>query len=303
VILSGGAFNSPQLLMLSGIGPAAHLRGMGIPVLHDLPGVGRNLQDHPDFVLSYRSRITDMFGIGMAGTMNLMRALREWRRQGTGMLTTPFAEGGAFLKSEPHLDRPDLQLHFVISIVDDHARKLHRGYGFSCHVCVLRPKSRGTLELAGPDPMMAPLIDPAFLSDDDDMALMLRGTRITRRIMEAPALDGFRDRELYMQGPQSDEELTRHIRARADTIYHPVGTCRMGSDDNAVVTPDLTLRGIDRLRVVDASIIPNLIGGNTNAPTIMIAERAADLIRRDRLSGSGSGQTTAATTTAATVAA
>ena len=285
VILSGGAFNSPQLLMLSGIGPAAELSALGIPVVADLANVGRNLQDHPDFILGWSSTDTDMFGIGMAGTGRLVRAWRDWRRNRTGMLTTPFAEGGAFLKTDPTLDRPDIQLHFVISIVDDHARKLHAGYGFSCHVCVLRPKSRGSVRLASADPLAAPAIDPAFFADPDDLAVMLKGTRITRRILSAPALAPYRARELYLSGEPDDETLTAHIRARADTIYHPVGTCRMGNDDGAVVTPDLRLRGVQGLRVVDASVMPCLPGGNTNAPTIMIAERAASMILAARSAG------------------
>ena len=279
VILSGGTFNSPQLLLLSGIGPADELRRHGIPVAHELAGVGRNLQDHVDFVLCWKSGNADMVGIGARGAVNLAKHMLQWRRDGSGMIATPYAEGGAFLKSDPSLDRPDLQLHFVVAVVDDHGRRLHLGYGYSCHVCVLRPFSRGEVGLIDGDPLSPPRIDPKFLSDERDARLLLNGTRMTRGILGAPALARYRDKELYLDDAMTEDELMGHIRDRADTIYHPVGTCRMGKDDMAVVDPQLRVRGIDGLRVVDASVMPTLIGGNTNAPTIMIAEKAAAMIR------------------------
>ena len=279
VVLCGGAFNSPQLLMLSGIGEPAELGKHGIAVRHALPGVGQNLQDHTDFILSYTSKDTDLFGIGAVAGLKLMKAAFEWRKRGTGLVATPFAEGGAFIKSSPELRRPDLQLHFVIAITDDHARKLHMGFGFSCHVCVLRPKGRGDVRLNDADPLSAPRIDPRFLSEPQDLALLLQGVKKTREILRAPALAKYRHRELYTADARTDEELVRHIRARADTIYHPVGTCRMGTDAMAVVDAQLRVHGIENLRVVDASVMPTLIGGNTNAPTVMMAERAADWMR------------------------
>jgi len=275
VIVSGGAFGSPQLLMLSGIGPGAELSRHGIGVVHDLPGVGQNLQDHIDYVVVWKSRSKDLIGIGPAGFVRLVKAIGQWRREGTGMIASPAAEAGAFVKSDPALARPDLQLHFVIGVFDDHSRKLHPGCGFSCHVCVLRPFSRGEVGLASADPLAAPRIDPKFLSDERDLATLLKGAKLTRSILEAPALAAFRDRPMFLKGGESDAELSASIRARADTVYHPVGTCRMGSDDRAVVDPHLRVRGIENLRVVDASVMPTLIGGNTNAPTIMIAEKAA----------------------------
>jgi len=281
VIICGGAFNSPHLLHLSGIGPADELRRHGIDVVHELPGVGQNLQDHLDFILSYKSRETDLFGIGPTGALNLAKAIWQWRKDGTGMIATPFAEGAAFVKTAPDLDRPDIQLHFVISIVDDHARNLHMGYGFSCHVCVLRPKSRGEVGLTDANPLSPPRINPRYLSEEEDEKVMLKGVRKMREILQAPALEKFRHKEIYTEDARTDAELMAHIRARADTIYHPVGTCKMGIDEMAVVDPTLKVRGIEGLRVVDASIIPTMIGGNTNAPTIMIAEKAADLIRAD----------------------
>ncbi|HLP69082.1 MAG TPA: GMC oxidoreductase, partial [Rhizobium sp.] len=260
VVVACGALQSPQLLMLSGIGPADELRRHGIAVVADSPEVGRNLQDHLDFTMIYRSRDRDMIGIGLHGTADIARSAGEWRREGTGHLRSTFAESGAFLKTDPALDRPDIQLHFVVAMVDDHARRLHMGYGYSCHVCLLRPHSRGTVTLRSADPLSAPRIDPAYLSDPRDMAGMLAG---------------YRKRELYAEAGGSDAALTERIRARADTIYHPVGTCRMGSDDRAVVDPALRVRGVEGLRVVDASAMPTLIGGNTNAPVIMMAEKIA----------------------------
>ena len=279
VLLCGGTFNAPQLLQLSGIGRPDDIRQHGIDMVHELPGVGQNLQDHLDFILSYKTRDRDNFGIGLTQSVTLFREALQWRKDGTGMLATPFAEGAAFLKTDPGLDRPDFQLHFVIGIVDDHSRKLHLGNGFSCHICALRPKSRGEVFLRSANPLAAPGIDPRFLSDPDDLRVTMKATRITRTLMATPPMAGYIHKELYIKSELDDAQLEDHIRSRANTIYHPVGTCKMGTDDMAVVGPDLKVHGLDGLRVVDASVMPTLIGGNTNAPTIMIAEKAADMIR------------------------
>lgn len=281
VVLAAGAFNSPQLLMCSGIGPTEHLQSLGIPALVEAPGVGANLQDHLDVIINKCVPSSDLIGFSPAGIAHLSGALFGYLRERRGVFSSNVAEAGGFLSSQPGLDRPDLQLHFLVGISDDHNRKLHVRHGFSCHVCVLRPKSRGNVTLASADARQAPVIDPRFLSEPEDLEGLLRGLRIVRKILAAPALAEFGGKELYSQDVQSDDGLRALIRARADTIYHPVGTCRMGSDAAAVVDPQLRVRGVERLRVVDASVMPTLIGGNTNAPTIMIAEKAADLMRHD----------------------
>jgi len=278
VILCGGTFGSPQLLLLSGVGPLDELKRHGIGVVHELPGVGKNLQDHLDCITSYSSKQTDLFGLTVGGVFKLFGSMLQWRKDGTGIFASPGSEGAAFLKSDPGLARPDLQLHLIIGKIEDHMRKIQFGYGFSCRMCHLRPYSRGEIGLTSSDPLAPPRIDPRFLSDQRDAEIMLKGVKLVRRILEAPALAKYRDKELLTAGVSSDEGLMDHIRNKADTIYHPVGTCKMGIDDMAVVDPQLRVRGLQGLRVVDASIMPTLIGGNTNAPTIMIAEKASDMI-------------------------
>ena len=279
VVLSAGALQSPQILMLSGIGPLAELKRHGIAPVLDLAGVGRNLQDHPDFIFGYRSASLDTFGLSLRGGWRLLREALRYRRERRGMVTSNFAEAGGFLRTRPDLDAPDIQLHFVVSLVDDHARRLRLGHGFSCHVCLLRPRSHGTLTLASADPLAAPLIDPAFLMDERDVDDMVAGFKLTRRLLEAPALAAWVKKDNVTADIRSDDDIRAVLRRRVDTVYHPVGTCRMGIDAGAVVDPQLKLRGIAGLRVVDASVMPTLIGGNTNAPTIMIAEKAVDMMR------------------------
>ncbi|CAG9177997.1 Alcohol dehydrogenase [acceptor] [Cupriavidus laharis] len=283
VILSAGTFGSPQLLMASGVGPAAHLRELGIPVVHDLPGVGGNLQDHLDIILQKRLAAPELFGLSLGGALHLLSEMLRYRRERAGMMSSNFAEAGAFIRSRPDLAEPDLQLHFVVGMADDHMRRIRFGHGYSCHVCVLRPRSRGEVRLASPDMRRPPRIDPGYLSDARDLDDMVAGVKIVRRIFAQPQLACFGGRELYsahLRADGSDDAAVREmIRERADTIYHPVGTCRMGMDALAVVDPQLRVRGVEGLRVVDASIMPTLVGGNTNAPAIMIGERAHDLIR------------------------
>ncbi|MEH6741563.1 MAG: GMC oxidoreductase, partial [Sulfitobacter sp.] len=176
----------------------------------------------------------------------------------------------------------DIQIHFVISVVDDHARKLHPGYGYSCHVCALRPESRGSVTLASADPFAAPAIDPNYLEKATDLHTLIKGAKMSREIMKTPPLAAYEHKELFgIRDGMNDSDWEEIIRNRSDTIYHPVGTCKMGTDEMAVVDPQLRVHGMQGLRVVDASVMPTITSGNTNAPTIMIAERAADLIKAD----------------------
>ncbi|MBC8056475.1 MAG: choline dehydrogenase [Rhizobiales bacterium] len=281
VLLSAGALQSPQLLMLSGIGPGAELQRHGIAVVHDSAGVGANLHDHVDVVQVVDTpNLTELFGLSLPGAVNAIRGMFEWRHARTGTLTTNFAEAGGFIRSTPQEPLPDLQLHFVIGKLVDHGRKTVFGHGYSCHVCLLRPKSRGALTLANADPLAAPLIDPNFLAEHDDLDRLVRGFKAMRTILQQPALAGFCGRELPASaGAQTDAQIEAFIRNHADTIYHPVGTCRMGPGAMDVVDAQLRVHGVERLRVVDASIMPTIIGGNTNASVIAIAEKAADLIK------------------------
>jgi len=280
VVLCAGAFQSPQLLMLSGIGPCDHLQSLGIEVKKDLQGVGANLQDHLDVTLGYHSLRSDVLGIAPGAAWQLLKGIAQWRKDGTGIVATPYAEAGAFVRCAPDAKRPDIQFHFVVARVEDHARRLHWGYGYSCHVCVLRPHSRGSVRLNSRDPFDAPLIDPAFLSDDRDIALVVEGAKKLRTIMQAPALEAYRGKEIYTTDIQTDAQWEAYIRQRADTIYHPVGTCKMGAehDATAVLDSQLRVKGVSGLRVIDASVMPTLVSGNTNAATVMLAEKAADFL-------------------------
>ncbi|MEH6607712.1 MAG: GMC family oxidoreductase N-terminal domain-containing protein, partial [Pseudomonadales bacterium] len=284
VLLAGGAFGSPQMLLLSGVGPAEELGKHGINVVHELPGVGKNLQEHFDYVMSYRSpNWTDTFGVSIPGVWKVCTAIVEWVRKRTGKITSPYAEAGAFFKSRPELEVPDLQLVFVCAIVDNHGRKQHLGHGFSCHTTLLRPKSRGTVTLASANPLDDPLIDLNAFDVEEDLETLLDGAEVQRRILESGPLAHLRGEQLYSVDPADRNSLKADILARADTQYHPVGSCKMApaSDINAVVDDRLKVHGLEGIRVVDASIMPTLVGGNTNAPTIMIAEKAADMIKAD----------------------
>jgi choline dehydrogenase-like flavoprotein len=281
VLLSAGALQSPQILMLSGIGPAAHLKHHGIAVVHDLPGVGKNLQDHIDIVHSYEAGASrGLFGLSLSSAWAVLKGMVRWSRFRRGMLTSNFAEGNGFIKTRPEESLPDAQLVFIVAKLIDHGRKLLPGNGYSIHVGLLRPKSRGSISLASADPLAMPMIDTNFLAEPDDMDRLIRGFKLAREIMHQPALTRFGGKESRVSAQaQTDVQIEAFIRAHADCAYHPVGTCRMGTGSQDVVDDELRVKGVEGLRVVDASIMPNIVSGNTNAPTIMIAEKAADMIK------------------------
>ena len=282
VIVAGGAFNSPQLLQLSGIGPAELLRQHGIPVIADMPGVGADLQDHLQVRIQYRC--TEPI------TMN--DVINDWRyRYGEGLryvlsrkglLTIGAGYAGAFLRTRPELATPDVQIHFLIFSADTAGASLHDFSGFMVSVCQLRPESRGFVRIKSRDPSVPPAIQPRYLTDRFDCDTVVDGLKLMRRIMEQPSMRRYIAEELT-PGPHcvSDAELLAFAREAGTTVYHPTSTCRMGNDERAVVDSRLRLRGFERLRIVDASIMPALVSGNTNAPVVMIAEKGADMILED----------------------
>jgi len=280
VLLSAGAVQSPHILQLSGIGDPDELARHGVPVVHALKGVGANLQDHLDVTLSWECPQPITIYSRRKGLKTLFIGLNYMLfKQGLGR--TQALESGAFLKSRPDLDRPDLQVHCVLAVMQNHGKTQVAKDGFTFHVCQLRPESRGRIGLRSADPFDDPAIFANYLSAEEDRRALREGLKMMRKVAEQPALDPYRTEELFPgKAVQTDEEIDAWIRANAETIYHPVGTCRMGplGDPMAVVDAELKVQGIAGLRVVDASVIPQLVGGNTNAPTIMIAEKAADLI-------------------------
>lgn len=289
VILSGGAVNSPQLLLLSGIGPEAELARHGIPVRHPLPGVGQNLQDHLDVLIVHKCTKPVSLGISWRNLLAQGWHLINYIFFRKGPLTTNAAEGGGFVKSDAGQSIPDLQFHFTPAHLDEHGRNLSRaaftmiGHGYALHVCDLRPKSKGRIGLKDADPNSDPLIEPNYLSHPDDMETLLKGVKAARKLLAATPFDPYRGEEIFPgKEVQTDEQIKGFIRQKAGTIYHPVGTCKMGGDAMAVVDEQLRVHGIEGLRVVDCSIMPTLIGGNTNAPAVMIAENAAQMILQKR---------------------
>ena len=278
-ILSGGAINSPQLLLLSGIGRAADLRALGIDVIHDLPAVGENLQDHLDVIVQWAATQPVTLNANKAFHRKV-QAFVQWRFGKTGSGASMATPSGAFLSTRPGLAAPDIQLHFMPYKGEPHGRgAMSAEHGYQIHVCQVRPDSRGTIRLASADPLAPPLIDPDYLSAPEDARVMVGGIKIARRIGAAPAFAPYRGEERWPGAAvQDDGDLLAKVRGWGETIYHPVGTCRMGADPASVVDGDLRVRGVEGLRVVDASVMPFLVSGNTNAPTIMIAEKASDLI-------------------------
>ncbi len=274
IILAGGTVNSPQVLMLSGVGPAAHLAELGVPVIADLPGVGQNLQDH----LTAGAVYSCSQPVSLAQAEKLGQ-LAKFFIQGKGMLTSNVAEAGGFIKTKPDLAAPDIQFHFAPVYFVDHGFYRLEGDGFTVGATLLHPRSRGCLRLKSADPQAAPAIFAHYGADPGDIETLAQGVQVARQIAHSAALAPYRKAEVFPRGGLPDEEAVRElIRTLSISLYHPVGTCKMGSDPLAVVDAQLRVHGLDGLRVIDASVMPLVPGGNTNAPTIMIAEKGADLV-------------------------
>lgn len=276
VILCAGALGSPQILLNSGIGPRAELEAAGVPVVHDLPGVGKNLQDHLDGLITVRSPSPLTLGFSWGSLGNVLASPFKYLLQKKGWLTTNYVEAGGFARTPLATDLPDVQFHFVPGYRSHRGRLFEWGHGYAVHTCVLRPKSIGELRLNAQRELQ---IDFNFLADLDDARVLVEGLKLARRILADVAFDGLRGKEMLPGAAvQTDEQLLAYIREYGATVFHPVGTCKMGVDALSVVTPELQVIGLEGLRVADASIMPTLISGNTNAPCIMIGEKAAELI-------------------------
>lgn len=277
VVLCAGAIGSPHLLLKSGIGPRAQLERAGINVVVDLPGVGQNLQDHLDGLVTVRSRSPLTLGFSWGSLKSVLASPLRYLFGRKGWLTTNYVEAGGFAKTPLSTGEPDVQFHFVPGYRSHRGRLFEWGHGYAIHTCVLQPGSRGEIRLS---PQGKLELDYNFLSDPKDGAVLVEGLKLARQILADRGFDAIRGQEM-LPGPQvqTDAQLLDYIRAFGATVFHPAGTCKMGTDDLAVVTPDLRVRGVWGLRVADASIMPFLVSGNTNAPCIMIGERAADLIR------------------------
>ena len=282
VILSSGAFNSPQLMQLSGVGPADLLKSLGIPVVRDMPGVGADLQDHLQARFNYKCSQPVTVNDAMASLTGRIGMALQYAFNRTGHLSIGAGYAGGFFKTDPSLASPDVQIHFILFSAESVGQSLHTFPGFIASVCQLRPQSRGHVRIKSVDPAAAPAIQPNYLSAPADRDVMVAGMRLTRRIMSQPAILPYIVEELG-PGPQvtRDEDLLDFVRAKGATVFHPTSTCRMGPDEKAVVDERLRVRGIEGLRVIDASIMPTVVSGNTNAAVIMIAEKGAAMILQD----------------------
>lgn len=283
VVLSAGAINSPQLLQLSGIGPGALLREHGIDVLHDLPDVGENLQDHYTCRSTYQCSQPITVNDEVATWPGKVKVALRWLRDRGGPMSLSAGQVGVFARTRPECETPDVQFHFLRFSAKQRGRQLDRHSGFTVTVCQLRPESRGHIRIASAAPEAKPLIQPNYLESRADQETMVAGIRLVRRVSQQPAIASY-IREESMPGPDivSDDDILDYVRNNGSTIFHPTSTCRMGVDGNAVVDPRLRLCGLDGLRIADASIMPTVVSANTNAACIMIGEKCADLILEDR---------------------
>ncbi len=281
VVLSAGAIGSPQILQLSGIGDQSLLERVGVPLLHNLPGVGQNLQDHLQIRLVFKTSQRTL-NDELNSYWKQFKVGLEYVLKRTGALTLAASQVVIFTKATPEADRPDIQFHFQPLSADKPGEGVHPFSAFTASVCALRPYSRGHIEITSNDPLKYPAIHPNYLSDERDQQLAVDSVKVARSIAEAPALaPHILDEYVPGRQYQSDEELLQAAREHSQTIYHPTSTCKMGNDDMAVVDERLKVHGIDGLRVIDASIMPEIVSGNTNAPSIMIAEKGADMILQD----------------------
>lgn len=280
VILCAGTYGSPHLLLLSGIGAGAALQALGISVKHDLPGVGESLQDHPSTVLQMKTTDATSYGLSLKALPRALWNVFEYLLFRCGPLASNMLEATGFVRSRPREERPDLQIVFMPMLYNPNGSPIPCGHGFGIMPIVVRPQSRGRVTLACPDPHVAPLVDPNYLDDSDDMRLMLEGATLARRILSAPAFQSLRGVEV-LPGPQTRDPRSwmEYIRASTVGVHHASSTCRIGRDSFAVVDSSLRVRGIDNLRIADASVFPRVLAGNTNAAVVMVAEKAADLIR------------------------
>jgi choline dehydrogenase-like flavoprotein len=282
VVMSAGAFGTPQILMASGVGPGDHLQSLGISPVLAVPGIGQNLQDHISALLIYRSRRSDdTVGFSLAGVARLVKAMWEWRRRRTGLITSCVAESGVYYRTHPDVDVSDMEMELIVGIADDHGRKGHLGHGYSAHLLLARPRSMGEVRLESPDTRVAPLIDPRYFSHPYDMETLVKGTQIALDIMNGPAFEPYRGDMIVHYDRDDPAQIEGALRQHADTEYHVCGTCKMGPDTDpmAVVDAQLRVKGMSGLRVADASVMPQVTSNNIHAPVIMIGEKCADMMR------------------------
>jgi choline dehydrogenase len=284
VILCGGAINSPQLLLLSGVGPQQHLTDLGIPVVHDLPGVGQAMQDHYSAPIKLKCRFPITVNDIMLSPVKMLRTGLDYYLRRRGAMASISAQVALFARTRPELATPDIKMSISVFSADRPQDGLHKFSGFTIIVYQLRPESRGEIRLKTPRPEDAPAMMPNYLATETDRRTIVEGLKLGRRLLATPQL-GHYVAEEFLPGPAvaSDAQWLEHARNRGGTVYHPTSTCKMGIDAMAVVDPALRVHGLGGLRVVDASVMPTVVSGNTNAATIMIAEKAADLVRQELL--------------------